>query len=145
MAGHSGWNVAITAISLVVNVSLNLALIPRYGIAGAAAAWAVTFFVDNFLSTMILHRLNHLDPFGRGYLVATTAAFGCFGVLGLLARAVAGATATGLLLFAAIAVPLYLVILWKNREALRLEVLIQMVRRRGAVTSEAPSAAPAEP
>ena len=132
MAGHSGWNLTITAVSLVVNVSLNLLWIPRYGISGAAAAWVVTFVVDNGLTTLIVYRTLGIDPFGRGYAIAVGGSMVCFGVLGLAARALLGATLVGAVALAAVAVPLYVLLLWRFRDTLHLDVLLGAARRRAA-------------
>ena len=41
MSGRSGLNLANNAAAVVGNVALNLVLIPRFGIVGAAVSWAV--------------------------------------------------------------------------------------------------------
>ena len=41
MAGHSWLSLRNSTVALVVNVGLNVLLIPLYGISGAAIAWAV--------------------------------------------------------------------------------------------------------
>src|SRR5262249_23152992 len=46
-AGRSSWSMINWLIAMVVNVGLNLLLIPRYGITGAAIAWAAAIAVFN--------------------------------------------------------------------------------------------------
>ena len=41
MAGHARWNLGDTALATIVNVVLNLAFIPMFGLAGAAVASAI--------------------------------------------------------------------------------------------------------
>ena len=45
--GRSSWSLANGATALAVNVSLDLILIPRYGITGAAIGWAAAIGVTN--------------------------------------------------------------------------------------------------
>ncbi|UCE86579.1 MAG: oligosaccharide flippase family protein [Deltaproteobacteria bacterium] len=75
---RQGVNIAIQAVSVVVNVLLNLWLIPRYGILGAAAASAASYALEATLITVafavsarrrpgeiFLLRLEDLDPYRR--------------------------------------------------------------------------------
>ena len=87
MGGKSSWNLLNTAVALCLNVGLNLVLIPRFGMEGAAIAWAVSIVVDNLMALTEVWLFLGMRPFGRGYLPAVTAAVGCFGVVGLAARA----------------------------------------------------------
>src|SRR5439155_6646974 len=104
MGGKSGWNLASSSIALVVNVALNLALIPHFGIVGAAWAWAATIAVDNGITTWVMWRYLGLRPFGTGYPLVAAAAIGCFGGLGLLGRVVLGLSFTGFVVTAAVTV-----------------------------------------
>ena len=45
MGGKSKWNLAITSVTLTVNVVLDLILIPKIGINGAAIGWAAATVV----------------------------------------------------------------------------------------------------
>ena len=92
MAGKSSWNLANSAFGLALNVALNLVLIPRIGIAGAATAAAVTMTAVNLAAIVELRFLLGLRPFGRGYPVVAVAAAVCYGGLGLALRLGLGAT-----------------------------------------------------
>lgn len=124
MGGKSSWNLVNTAIALALNVGLNLVLIPRLGIAGAAIAWAVSIIVDNVLALIEVWLFLGMRPFGRGYLPAAGAALVCIGGVGLLARALLGADAAGFVVFVVVAAPLYAWAVWRRREVLRLGDLI---------------------
>jgi O-antigen/teichoic acid export membrane protein len=50
------------------NVALNLALIPRWGIMGAAVASLVSYVLGNTLNSVMLYRLFGIHPFTRNYL-----------------------------------------------------------------------------
>jgi O-antigen/teichoic acid export membrane protein len=84
MAGKSSWNLINTAVALCLNVGLNLVLIPRFGIVGAAIAWAVSIIVNNVAPLIEVMRLSRIDPFGPGYRLAAAAALFCFGVPGVI-------------------------------------------------------------
>ncbi len=107
MAGKSSWNLLNTIAAVVVNVVLNLILIPRYGITGAAAAWSASILLNNLLPLLQTWRIIHLHPFGRGSVIVGTSAVLCFGALGLLAREVLGASFGTLILAGLVATPIY--------------------------------------
>lgn len=50
MSGHSGWAAFNKFVVLVLNVIMNIVLVPMIGIIGAAIAWAVSMVVDALLA-----------------------------------------------------------------------------------------------
>ena len=66
MAGKSSWNLVNTIAAIVANVTLNLILIPRYGMTGAAVAWSASILLNNLLPLVEVWRLIGLHPFGAG-------------------------------------------------------------------------------
>jgi O-antigen/teichoic acid export membrane protein len=137
MAGKSSWNLANTLAAVVVNVALNLVLIPRIGITGAALAWAAAILVEKAAAFYQVRTLLRLSPFGKGYAVVSLAALLCFGVVGLAARLLLGPTPGALALVSVVASALYLPVLWRFRHLLELPVLWGAVRRRVAPGHEA--------
>jgi O-antigen/teichoic acid export membrane protein len=137
MAGKSSWNLANTLAAVVVNVVLNLVLIPRIGISGAALAWAAAILVEKTAAFYQVRTLLRLSPFGKGYAVVSLAALLCFGVVGLAARLLLGPTPGALALVSVVASTLYLPVLWRFRHLLELPVLWGAVRRRVAPGREA--------
>ncbi len=131
MGGKSSWNLFNTVVSLGVNVALNLILIPRLGINGAAIAWATTIVLNNLLPLLQVHFFMKLQPFSRGYFVVAFASTTLFGGLGLLTRLTLGMPIPTFLLFGAVASGLYLAVLWRFRRLLRLPSLKDAVRSRG--------------
>jgi O-antigen/teichoic acid export membrane protein len=106
MAGRTGWDLALYAASLALDVGLALYLCPRYGIAGAAAANAFTFGISNVARLVLVKRLVGIQPYDRRYgrLLAPAVASGAImmiahGAVGggwgteLVATAVAGGLA----------------------------------------------------
>ena len=52
MSGRSGWMLANKSVVLAVNIVGNILLLPRFGITGAAAVWAVSMFLDAALASI---------------------------------------------------------------------------------------------
>ena len=132
MGGGSGWNFLITAVSLALNVGLNLLLIPSHGIDGAALAFAATIVLDQGLTTAVVWRKLGIDPFGAGYPLVVVLNAILFGGLGLLVRALAGPSIPALFAAAILGGLGYLALLWRFRERLRLPALRMALRRRGS-------------
>jgi O-antigen/teichoic acid export membrane protein len=96
MGGKSTWNVANTLAALIVNIGLNVVLLPRIGIIGAAIAWAASILVDNVAAVIEVWWTLGLAPFGPGYFPTVAAAGGGFAAAGLAARLLLGQTVAGL-------------------------------------------------
>jgi O-antigen/teichoic acid export membrane protein len=136
MAGKSSWNLLNTLLAVVVNVVLNLLLIPPLGITGSAIAWSASILVNNLLPLAQIWKVVDLHPFGRGSVMVGVSALFCFGLLGLVARSLLGQTLQAVVLTAVIGGSLYLGLLWRFREALQLAVLREAIRRRPSPTGE---------
>jgi O-antigen/teichoic acid export membrane protein len=92
MGGRSTWSAINAAAALAVNIGLNLLLVPRIGILGAAIAWAASIVVDNVTAMVEIRWVMGLDPFGPGYWLAAGTTLACFGGPGLMARVLLGQT-----------------------------------------------------
>lgn len=55
-------------ITLVVNLILNLLLIPKYGIVGASIVSCISYALPNVLLTVAVYRYSTIHPFSRDYL-----------------------------------------------------------------------------
>jgi O-antigen/teichoic acid export membrane protein len=88
--GRSGWSLANGLSALVINVVLDVLLIPQYGITGAAIGWSVAIVVCNLTPLAQLARVYRLHPFGRGTLTAAGLATVSFAVVPLAARVLLG-------------------------------------------------------
>lgn len=129
MAGRTTWNLANVTVAVVVNVTLNVLLIPAYGIVGAAVAWAVAIVVKNVLPLAQIWRTLGLHPFDRGSGTAAALAAGWFGLLPLGVTLLTGPAPTMAALTAAIALVGYPCCLWLFRRTLHLDVLAQSLVR----------------
>jgi O-antigen/teichoic acid export membrane protein len=63
--GYTRSILAVNVIAAVANIILNLALIPPYGIVGAAAASALSFTTLNWVAFLFLYRVARISPFSR--------------------------------------------------------------------------------
>lgn len=137
MGGKSLWNLLFSGLALVTNVVLNVILIPRYGMNGAAIAWAITILVDNGGTTFAVWKLLDIQPFGRSYGLVMALTLGCYGVIGVVVRSIFGLSMPSGLLYLAIATAVYLPLLWRYRGALHLSVLRELLHARRLVSSPA--------
>ncbi len=128
MAGRSGLSLANNAAALVVDLTLNVVLIPWLGVTGAAIAWAAALATRNILPLVQVQRLFGMTPTGAGLGLAAGSALGCFGALPLIARLTFGTTATlaGLVLGAAC----YAGLLWAGRSRLALTAFAALLPGR---------------
>jgi O-antigen/teichoic acid export membrane protein len=91
--GRSSWSLANGLAALVINVGLDLLLIPRFGITGAAIGWAAAIIVTNLTPLAQLAISMRLNPFGRGSFLAAGLAVLSFAVIPLAVRAALGPSA----------------------------------------------------
>jgi O-antigen/teichoic acid export membrane protein len=89
-AGKSSWSMLNGLLVLSTNVALDLYLIPKYGILGAAVAWAVAITVSNIVPLVQLAAVFRLHPFGRTSVAAAVLTAVCFCAVPLAIRAVLG-------------------------------------------------------
>jgi O-antigen/teichoic acid export membrane protein len=130
MGGKSVWALVNSGVALVVDIALNFALIPKFGITGAAIAWGVAILVNNLIAVYQVRRFLGLSPVGDGFWLAAGSSTLCFGALGLLVRLTIGTTLFGFLLFAVVGGGLYLGFLWLHRDRLHLTILRQALTSR---------------
>jgi O-antigen/teichoic acid export membrane protein len=124
MGGRSAWQLADKSVALVVNIGLNLLLVPRWGIEGAAVAWAITIVADTLLVVYQVQKLMGVAPIGRHLWVAAGLACGVVGGLSLTARLVAGSSVPVLLVTIVVAAAVYLAASWPLRHRLGLVALV---------------------
>ncbi|WP_307803704.1 lipopolysaccharide biosynthesis protein [Micromonospora echinofusca] len=130
MAGRTAWTFYNALVGTLVNLVLNLLLIPPYGIMGAAVAWSASILISNLVPLAQLFWAYRLHPFGRGTLTAAGLAVVCYGLPPLLARPVFG---DGLPVLAAVALVGtlgYAALVWRFRRALQLDALRTLRRGR---------------
>jgi O-antigen/teichoic acid export membrane protein len=127
--GQTSWNLWNTALAFVVNIAIDVPLIPRIGIVGAAIGWAAAIFVRNALALAQVGRGFGFSPFSRvGALVELGAVVWFAAVPAAAAFAFArSAPVVGAALCLGAAG--YAVQLWRMREPLHVD---RLVMARGA-------------
>ena len=91
MSGRVALNMADNVAVLVSNVMLNIYLIPRHGIVGAAVAWTVSLVLVNLLRVRQVRKAMGMFPFDRGAAKGAAAA-----VLAAVAGIVVSAAVDGI-------------------------------------------------
>jgi len=76
MTGHQTTWLRLSMAILIANLALNLVLVPRWGMVGAAVATATTVGGLFTISLFIVYRTLHLWPYDRRYLKGIVAALG---------------------------------------------------------------------
>lgn len=121
--GRSGWSLANGLAAVGVNVTLDLLLIPRYGITGAAIGWAAAIGVTNMAALIQLALSEKVQPFGRGTLVAFGLTGISFFIIPFAGRALAGGTAVISVISVAVGCAVALAGLWRFRSILELSAM----------------------
>lgn len=130
MGGKPSWNLYNTIVSVVLNVGLNLLLIPRLGIEGAAVAWAASIVFGNVAALVQIGWLMKIRLFARNYFYVVVFAIACYGGVGLLARASLGPGPGGLVVGVTAASVVYALAVYLSRDILQLSVLWESLRPR---------------
>lgn len=130
MAGKASWTLWNAAGSLLINVTLNVLLIPQFGITGAALAWAASILFQNLLPTFQIFRSLRIHPLSSGLIVAAVAALVAFGSVGIVSRFLLSGSAaiTGALVVVAGAC--YGSVLWRHRTRFEFAALRDAMRVR---------------
>ena len=124
MAGRTTWNLANTLIALVVNVGLDLILLPSVGLVGAAIGWGAAVLLTNLIPLAQIHHLMKLHPFGRSVGISVVSALAAFGAVAGGVRLALGPGFISLAAAGVIAVTLYAFLLFREREELGLHLLL---------------------
>lgn len=129
MAGRSFWNLTNVLLALVVNITLDILLIPAYGVMGAALGWAAALLLGNLLPLAQVSHWFRLHPFGKATLLAITACTVPFGLLPLALGALVGGVAH-FLMSVTLGLIMFGTTLFLLRRQLRLGVLVDVLRKR---------------
>ncbi|MFB6145525.1 MAG: polysaccharide biosynthesis C-terminal domain-containing protein [Candidatus Nanohaloarchaea archaeon] len=65
---YQEWNLYTSIVSTITNIGLNIALIPMFGIKGAAIATAISLFMNNFLQLLAIRLKLNMNPWNEDYL-----------------------------------------------------------------------------
>jgi O-antigen/teichoic acid export membrane protein len=135
MAGRSGLSLFNNFLALVVDVALNIVLIPKLGITGAAVSWAVALVVRNILPLWQVRTMLNMSPVSSGATWVAASSIGCFGVVPLIARETIGLGFAAALPVFTVCTLAYFALLWIGRKRIALEAFAGLLRRRVVTTS----------
>ncbi|MDQ4142872.1 MAG: polysaccharide biosynthesis C-terminal domain-containing protein [Actinomycetota bacterium] len=128
MGGKSSWNLFNNSISLAINLSLNLILIPRWGIEGAAVAWTLSILFDNIVPLIQIGVLMKIRLFGPAYFRAVATAIGSYAATGVVWLALLGASGAALILSAVTGSLVYIALLFRSRGEFQLPLLWEALK-----------------
>ncbi|MDQ1722306.1 MAG: hypothetical protein QOI26_2040 [Pseudonocardiales bacterium] len=134
MGGRSSWVLMDKAASLAINVAANLALVPHFGITGAAVAWATTIVLDSVLAFGQVRWGMRIGGSLRGLVLAGLLALSCFAVVPVTVRMIAGSSLPAMSVAIVLSLALYLPMVWLRRDALGVRILIQALSPRTRAT-----------
>lgn len=121
-SGRSSWSLVNGLLTMGVNVGVDLLLIPRYGITGAAIGWAVAIAVGNLMPLAQLTAVLGLHPFGRGTILACVLSALSFGAIPLALRSLLGHGLVSLAVAVAAGCIVQAAGIWRYRSAMHLPV-----------------------
>ena len=130
MSGRTMWNLANAAVGLVVQIGLDVILIPHLGFAGAAVGWAVSIVVRNLVGLVMVARAVGVTPFSRATWACMGLAVGCFLVLAQVAEWTLGSNWPAFLVASVVGSCVYAAGLWRLRDTLHLSALGDALLRR---------------
>lgn len=129
MGGRSVLSLFNTGLALVVMVSLDLVLIPAYGVLGAAIGWSAAIATNNLLPLIQVHRTMGMQPISASTVRAAGLTV-LVGAAALMVRLLLGANVLGLLVAGALTAVCFVAGLWWWRVPLELDALLASLRRR---------------
>jgi O-antigen/teichoic acid export membrane protein len=129
MAGNTGVTLLQTGAALVIDIVLDLLLVPHLGPLGAAIGWAGALLFNNLVPLATLYRRYRLYPISRAGATAMVVAAVCFAGVPMLGRATFGDRLITDAVAFVVGLAAYAVVVWRRREALDLAELRTMVRR----------------
>ncbi len=135
MAGRSGFSLVNNLVALALDVGLCLWLVPRFGITGAAIAWAASSAVRSLLAVIQCRVTLGVVSFGRPAAIVAAANLVCFALPVLALSFVVEVRWQVLVPACLVLVPLYAAALWWGRRPLMLGVLGGLLRRRSTKLS----------
>lgn len=131
MAGRTSWNLINVVVAVGVQFGLDIILIPRMGILGAAIGWAAGIVASNALALIQVATVLRVHPFGRAGLVAALLSVACFAGISQVPARLLGASVQSTALGLALAVLAFVAGAFLLRGPLQLRAFAAMRRGRG--------------
>lgn len=125
--GKSTWQMYNKSLALALSIAGNIALVPIWGIWGAATTWVAVVVVDNLIAAFQVHRGMHVDLQPTKLVSAMVVPVVIFGGGGALFSWWGGTSFAILILGVVVLCLVYAVALWLLRRQLRIEALWKKV------------------
>jgi O-antigen/teichoic acid export membrane protein len=135
-------NLGNAAFAFALNLGLNIALIPRFGMSGAAVAWASSIVAVNLAAVVETRILVGVRPLGSGARVAVLSTAVAYGIVGGLVRWRMGSSVPAFVVAALGGTGLYAIFVSMARETLHLPELVRALSRRDVPSPERTVALP---
>jgi O-antigen/teichoic acid export membrane protein len=136
MGGRSKWNLINIVLGLITTVTLDLLLIPPFGLVGAAIGAGTATIVINAAAVVEVAAFMKMKPFGPGYWYVVGLSAASFVGVGLIALATGLRGPIALCATVVLGGGLYLVLLFRFRSRLRLDLLAKALMQRAPVARE---------
>lgn len=132
MAGRTSWNLGNVLLAFSVNLGLDLLLIPRIGLMGAAIGWAAAIVLANLVPLSQIFWYLRLHPFGAATRTAAALSLLAYAVVPLAVLAVLGLTFAALVVASVLGTLCFAGSVFVARERLKLSDLVKIRRSRRA-------------
>ncbi|WP_461142630.1 lipopolysaccharide biosynthesis protein [Spelaeicoccus albus] len=130
MSGRSRQSLINNGVALILMVGLDVALIPRVGLLGAAIGWASAITCKNLLGLVQVWWFYRVWPFGSAPAIVAVASIFCFGLGAGMPRLIFGENLIALIVGVALACLSYAGWMWRARTTLALDSVISLRRLR---------------
>jgi O-antigen/teichoic acid export membrane protein len=128
--GRSTWSLVNGLLAMCVNICVDLILIPKMGITGAAIGWAAAIVVSNLVPLVQVAVAAKVHPFGRGMAAACGLTVFSFAVVPLGVRMLAGPRPGISIAATGLGLAVMLLGLWRLQDVLHLSAMPGLSRLR---------------
>ncbi|AFK22067.1 flippase [Pyrococcus sp. ST04] len=129
--GESGFIMISNLISTILNIFMNILLIPKYSIEGAAIATAISYFIGNVLNSVRLYQETKIHPFSWNYVKPLAISFILLGLIQSLHLKVPSIWHAVPILVMFLGVYFFLVLLSKSVDREDVELLLAIEKKLG--------------
>jgi len=129
--GQPKLNMIGDTFAVISNIVLNVLLIPKYGMVGAAVATAVSYFVANVFRSFWLYKRTGIHPFGWNYVKPLIISFVLLGFIRSLNLRIPNIWYAIPILIIFLVVYAFLVLLSKSIDKEDVEMLLGVERKLG--------------
>ena len=134
MSGHTWLSLSNNVLALVLNVGLNLLLVPHYGALGAGISWTIAILLRNLLPLVQIIMKYKISPIGRETVLVGVFSSACFGLFPLAVRLLTAGSAP-VVWALVVGAALYAALMWRLRVELQMSAFRGVLRRRRRVAT----------